>query len=330
MKLLRCGAAGLLVAVLAGQMAGGKSVQIQVAAVEVRVPVVVMDKEGKVYGNLPASAFRVSEDGKPQEIVHFSGAEENLTVLLLLEHSRISQYLLAEVLRPAAVFATQVMEPGDYAAIVAFDLRPRVLQDFTRRRQALLNTIELLYKSPPAYSESNLFDAVAFALRGGELDGVEYKGMAEVRGRTGLIVVATGVDTFSRLNLDEVRRIAANSGVPIYTIGVGELAYIRAEPYLGGLQRLNYLQARNNLRALSRESGGRYYAVRFEAALDDVLESIGTMLRLQYVLTYRPAPGGGKRREIRVEVDVDGDGRPDNDRLDLQYRRYFYPDEVKR
>ncbi|GAB4233763.1 MAG: hypothetical protein Kow00109_06590 [Acidobacteriota bacterium] len=320
----------LLGAAVTGWAASWQPARVQVAATEVKVPVVVMDKEGKVYGNLPASAFQVFENDQPREILNFTGAESNLTVLLLLEHSRISQYLLTEVLRPAAIFATQVMEPGDYAAIVAFDLRPRVLQDFTRQRQALLNTIDILYKSPPAYSESNLFDAVAFALRGGELDGVEYKGLAEVEGRTGLLVVATGVDTFSKINLDEARRIAANSGVPVYSIGVGELAYIRAEPYLSGLQRLNYLQARNNLQALSRESGGRYYAVRFEAALDDVLQSIGTMLRLQCVLTYRPAPGGGKRREIRVEVDVDGDGRPDTDRLDLQYRRYFYPEEVKK
>jgi len=293
---------------------------------DVRVPVVVIDKEGKVYGNLPPSAFRLYEDDRLQEITGFESLDSPLSVLLLLEYSRVSQYLLTAILRPAAIFVTQVMQPGDYAAVVAFDVRPRVLQDFTRQRQALLNTVDMLDRSVPASSESNLFDAIAFSLQGGELEGVEYGGLTGVKGRTGLIVVATGIDTFSRVNFDQARRIAANSGVPIYSVGVGELAFIRAEPYLGGLQRMTYLQARNSLETLSRESGGRCYLVRFEGALDDVLESIGAMLRLQYALTYRSSAQGGSRRSIRVEVDIDGDGQPDNDRLDLQHRRYYYPE----
>jgi VWFA-related protein len=293
----------------------------------VRVPVTVVDRDGNLYADLDASAFKVFEDGQEREVVNFASSQESLTMVLLLEHSRLTQYLVGEILRPAAVFTTQIMERGDYAAIVAFDNRPHVLVDFTENRQQLLDAIGRMSRSPAGLSESNLFSAVRFALAGGVLENVEYKGLREVEGRTGLLVVASGLDTLSNITYDDIRRTAANSGVPVFTMGIGELAYIRAEPYLSGLQRLTFLQAQNQLRTLAQESGGRFYSVRFPAAVDRVLESIATMLRFQYTLGYRPAEQGKEKREIQVRVDVDGDGLADNDRLDLSHRRYFHTEK---
>jgi Ca-activated chloride channel homolog len=293
----------------------------------VRVPVTVVDNEGRLYGGLERDAFTVLEDGAEREIVSFSGGESPLTLVVLLEHSRVSQYLLGEILRPAGVFVTQIMERGDYAALVAFDNRPRVLSDFTANRQQLLTSIQRLAQSPPAFRESNLFDALRFVLRGGYVEDVEYMGLAEVEGRTGVLLVATGLDTFSGITLDEARRVAANAGVPVYSVGVGELAFIRAEPHLSGMERMTFLQARNHLRTFSQESGGRFYSVRFPQAVDGVLESIAALLRFQYTLGFRPSDTGGGRREIEVLVDLDGDGTPDNERLDLSYRRYYHAPE---
>jgi Ca-activated chloride channel homolog len=126
----------------------------------VRVPVTVVDKDGRLYGELERGAFTVLEDGVEREIVTFSGGESPLTLVVLLEHSRVVRYLLGEVLRPAAIFATQIMRRGDYAALVAFDNRPRVLSDFTANRQQLLSSFRRLAHSPPMFGESNLLDAL--------------------------------------------------------------------------------------------------------------------------------------------------------------------------
>jgi Ca-activated chloride channel homolog len=126
----------------------------------VRVPVTVVDKDGRLYGELERGAFTLLEDGVEREIVSFSGGESPLTLVVLLDHSRVVRYLLGEVLRPAAIFATQIMRRGDYAALVAFDNRPRVLSDFTANRQQLLSSVRRLAHSPPMFGESNLFDAL--------------------------------------------------------------------------------------------------------------------------------------------------------------------------
>ncbi len=317
---------GLAALAARGPGVGQDQPRFRVESDIVRVPLVVVDKNGNLYGGLKKGNFTILEDGKPQQIETLSGGEASLTLVLLLEHSRIIQCLLGEVLRPAGIFVTQILQRGDFASIIAFDANPRILSDFTRNRQQLINSINNLSKSPPGFSESNLFDAVAFTLVGGMLDEVEYKGISAVEGRTGVLLVASGIDTFSDYTLDEIRNLVAAAGVPIYSIGIGELAHIRAEPYLSGSQRLDYLRARTNLDTLSKESGGRFYSVRFQGALDDVLESIHAMLSHQFTLGYRPGrkPVPGEKRTIKVLVDLDGDGRNDNDRLDLNYRRFYY------
>lgn len=296
-----------------------------VEAEVVSVPVSVVGEDGRLYTELTRDNFRVLEQGAPQEIVSFASGESPLTMVLLLEYSQVVSYIRSEVLRPAGLFISQIMGQEDYASIVVFDNNPEVLVDFTRNRQELTSAVNNLINSAPAFSDSSLFDAVKFVVAGGTVDEIEYKGLREVEGRTGVLLVATGLNTFSRNTYDEAREAVANSGVPIYSIGIGEVAFIRAEPYLSGLERISFLQGQNQLRTFSEESGGRFYSVRFPGALEKVLDSIAKMLRFQYTIGYEPPKGGtgGEKREIEVEVDVDGDGSPDNDRLDLSYRQYY-------
>lgn len=327
-------AAALLLAGLVNIQAQDDDVQMDTIRVEteaVRVPVVVIDEENdRLLTDLQADNFMIYEDGVRQQIDSFSGGKaEPLTIVLLLEHSENVKYLMREVYRPAGVFVSQMMGLKDYAALIAFDRRPRILSDFTRNEQQLLDAVNQIVRSPTGFGEGSLFDAIRFVVAGGTQDHVEYKGLDEVEGRTGLLVVATGIDGFSHITYDDVRRDVARAGVPVYSIGVGELAYLRAEPYLNGLQRLTFLQAQNNLRHISEVSGGRFYSLRFEGALNDVLESIANMLRYQYTLSYLPSnpikpSDEPQQRKIEVRVDVDGDGEADQDGIELQYRRKYW------
>ncbi len=307
---------------------------IRLKADLVTVPVVVFDKKtGRVYTGLKKQNFTVLEDGVRQEIVTFSGEESPITLVMLLEYSRQIEWFREEVINPAGLFVTRFVKPGDYVAIVAFDIRPAVLTDFTDSPARLREAVYLLIRNYPAFSESNLFDALNFVLRGGELDGAQYTGLQEIEGRTAVLLVAIGIDTFSKINYDEARKIVENAGVPIYAIGIGELAYLLLEHRLPPESRLTFLQAQNTLKTFAEVSGGRFYSVRFQGALPSVLESISIMLRTQYTLGYTPTNlrREGKRRKIQVLVDVDGDGRPDNDRLEVQHRRsYIEPKEEKK
>jgi len=312
--------------------AGGEPIRLKADLVS--VPVVVFDKKtGRVYTGLKKENFTVLEDGVKQEIVTFNGEESPITLVMLLEYSRQIEWFREEVINPAGLFVTRFVKPGDYIAIVAFDIRPAVLTDFTDSPARLREAIYLLIRNYPAFSESNLFDALNFVLRGGELDGVEYTGLQEIEGRTAILLVAIGIDTFSKINYDEARKIVENAGVPIYAIGIGELAYLLLEHRLPPESRLTFLQAQNTLKTFAEVTGGRFYSVRFQGALPSVLESISVMLRTQYTLGYTPTNPRreGKRRRIQVLVDVDGDGKPDNDRLEVQHRRsYIEPKEGKK
>jgi hypothetical protein len=45
----------------------------------------------------------------------------------------------------------------------------------------------------------------------------EFGGMVDVKAkRRAIILVASGIDTFSKTNYDEARKIIQNSGIPIY------------------------------------------------------------------------------------------------------------------
>ncbi len=299
----------------------------------VTVPVVVFDKKsGRVYTSLKKENFTILEDDVKQSIVTFDGEESPLTLVMLLEYSRQIEWFREEVINPAGLFVTRFVRPGDYIAIVAFDIRPAVLTDFTDSGARLREAVYLLVRNLPAFSESNLFDALNFVLRGGTLDGVQYSGLQEIEGRTAILLVAIGIDTFSKINFDQARRIVENAGVPIYAIGIGELAYLLLESRLPPESRLTFLQAQNTLKTFAEVSGGRFYSVRFQGALPSVLDSISVMLRTQYTLGYVPTNTRreGKRRKIKVLVDVDGDGKADNDRLEVQHRQsYVEPKDQK-
>lgn len=308
---------------------------VQLAAELVSVPVVVFDKKGNLLTNLKKENFTVYEDNIKQDIVTFATAEAPLTMVILIEFSKIlfNYDTREKLIYPAGIFATRLMKPGDYVAVVAYDIRPKVLNDFTSNTNEVLNSVNLLIRNFPAFSEANLFDALKFVLTGGTVDEESYKGLDEVEGRTSVLLVSTGLDTFSKINFDEARKIVANAGVPIYAIGVAELTYLMLEPYLSGPARLDFLQAQNQLRTFAESSGGRSYNIRFIGELNSVLDSIVAMMRNEYVIGYAPSNPRreGKRRKIKVLVDVDGDGKPDNKNLEVQHRQqYIEPKEAKK
>ncbi|MFB3904193.1 MAG: VWA domain-containing protein [Acidobacteriota bacterium] len=302
--------------------------EFRVETKEVTVPVVVVDKQERVYTQLKKENFRILEDGVPQRIRSFIAAntadDSPLVVMLLLEYDDLLAHLRDEVIQPAGFFVTRVMGPKDFVSLVDFDTRPHVLADFTRNRATLLDALSQLVNGNPAFSESSLYDALKFALAGGLLDDNEYKGMSAVKGRTGILLLCTGLDTLSKTSYDEIQRIVDNSGVPIYVLGIAELAYVRAEPYLSDVQRVTFAEAENVLKTFAQTSGGKYYPVRFEAEVQDDLNQIAVMLHHEYTLTYVSSnpPQAGRKRKIEVLVDRDADGRPDRD-LRPQYRRFY-------
>jgi Ca-activated chloride channel homolog len=321
--------------------------------------VVYHKKSGQIITGLKQGNFAIFEDGVQKEITNFSTPEAPITVAMVVEYSKLSAAIGAagggyyepgqyEVIRPMAMFLSRFIKPpDDFVTVIAFDIRPTPLTDFTNDPRRIQEVINLLLRNNPAFSESNLFDAIKFTLAGGRGDSVvlenskqdtaDYAGLASVQGRRkAMILISTGIDTFSKTNYDKARKVAQNAGVPIYIIGTGNLFFKKygdnlnpTDDLLGNPGRLTFLQAQNALNTFAKETGGKYYPVTFEGEIPNVLSQINALLRNQYSLGYNPGDRrDGKQHKIVVKVDVDGDGQYDDKEYIVQSRLYYNAPKV--
>ncbi len=317
--------------------------------------VVISKKTGGIVTGLTKANFAIFENGVKQTISSFSTPEAPITVTLLVEYSKWTEYLGSaaggrfepgtyEVIKPVAFFlANFIKAPNDYASVVAFDMRPTPITDFTNDPQRLRQTVDILLRNQPAFRENNLWDALKFTLLGGRGDSVvlensksaesNYGGMVDIKAqRKAIILVASGIDTFSKSNYAEARRIVQEAGVPIYIISTGNLFYKKYEQYLdavdsisGAPGRLTFLQAQNAMNTIAKESGGKHFPMTFEGEVPGYLQEINALMRNQYSLTYdlaekRPP---GSRNKLEVKVDVDGDGTYDDKFYQVQHRPFY-------
>ncbi len=316
--------------------------------------VVYHKKSGQIVTNLKKPNFAIFDEGKQQEITNFSTPEAPITVAMVLEYSKLSEYFgyastrgyepgTFEVIRPTAMFLSQFIKPpDDYVSVVAFDIRPTPLTDFTNDPGRLQAVISLLLRNSPAFRETNLFDALKFVLVGGRGDAVvledsksdkaDYSGLVSVQGRRrAVILVASGIDTFSKINYGDARKVLQNSGIPVYIIGTaGMYKKLYADQLgatdslLGTPGRMSWLQADNTLNTFAKETGGAYFPVTFEGELPKVLGNINALLRSQYSLGFNPGEvRDGKQHKLQVKVDVDGDGTYDDKEFVVQARQYY-------
>lgn len=318
--------------------------------------VVYHKKSGQIVTKLTKDNFAIFEDGIKQGITNFSTPEAPITVAVVLEYSKTAQILgyygasgmergEFEMIRPTALFLQQfIRPPDDYVSVIAYDMRPTPLTDFTNDPQRINQVITLLLRNQPASREANLFDALKLVLVGGRADSVvledskteksDYAGMTSLQNRRrAIFLVSTGLDTFSKINYDQARKIAQNAGIPIYIVGTGELFMkkygddLSATDGLSGSTspgRLSLLQARNTLRTFADETGGMYMPVTFPGELPSVLQTFNAMMRSQYSLAYNPGERrDGKRHKIVVKVDVDGDGTLDEKEFVVKARQFY-------
>ncbi len=147
----------------------------------------------------------------------------------------------------------------------------------------------------PGFSESNVFDALT--------DMADR--MSNIEGRKAILLLGTGLDTFSKITFDTARKSLQESGVPIYTISTLQVARIEAESMgMSPVADMDFLQADNEMRTFSKETGGLSFFPRFLGEYPTVFHEIEESLRNQYSLAYHPTnvSRDGKFRRIKVEL----------------------------
>jgi len=274
----------------------------------VTVPVVVTTKNGDFIPGLQKDNFKLLEDGVPQQIKQFSqNSDAPITCVMLVEFAAKNYRFLYDMLNNAYGFA-QALKPNDWVAVTSYDMRPYIQQDFTQDKRAVMAALNRM--RIPGFSETNEFDALYDTLD--RLD--------RIQGHKYILLISSGVDTFSKINLDKViKKIKATKDVTIFTISTGFLFREMADPYLnpadvmpGQTDRLDYLQADNEMRSFAAMTGGKAYFPRFTGNVPEIVADIANTIRNQYVIAYTPSnvKQDGTYRKIKVELVDASSGGP--------------------
>jgi VWFA-related protein len=262
----------------------------------VNVDVMVTTKSGQFVPGLKRENFVLFEDGAQQQITSFNQSKAPITAVLLVEFASTNYVFMRDALMASYAFANTLTK-DDWVAVSYYDMQPHILVDFTQDKKAIYGALNQL--RIPGFSETNLFDALYDTLD--RLDRVE--------GKKYVILVTTGVDTFSKLTLDKItKKIKDTKDVTIFPISVGQILRImypnaRRGPGIPHSE-MDYLQADNEMRTFAAMTGGRAYFPRFAAEYGEDFQDIGNDIRNQYSLSYHPTNSklDGTYRKLKVEV----------------------------
>jgi len=275
----------------------GTEPTFRVDATTVTLDIAVVDNNGHFIPGIQQGYFRILEDNVPQKISSITLGEAPMTVCLVIEFSNLFQQFYSEPWYQTLVAANEFMtslRPEDYVAVVAYDLRPEILSDFSLDRRDAADALSRL--RIPAYSETVLYDALT--------ETVDR--MSEIEGRKAVLLISSGYDSISRQNFGEARKKIQNAGVPVYSVGLMQAYrdYYDARGAMSNTARMDFLMADNQLRTFSNESGGMAFFPRFYGQFREIFQTVSQAMRTQYVVTYVPTNSArdGKFRKLKVEL----------------------------
>jgi VWFA-related protein len=275
--------------------------------IAVDVPIVTLDvvattQRGDILTGLKKENFRVLDEGVPQTISNFGPTDAPITMVLLLEFSgRGMGGYFAYIGKYWATALFPNLKPKDWIALETFDMKTRIEVDFTQNKDEVMQGLMHLYF--PGFNESNVFDAL--------LETVDR--LKDVKGKKSIVLLASGVDTFSKHTLDQTMKQLRQSDVTIFCVGLGKSYQNFADTRggMGSMARMNYLQAENQLKTFAMETGGNSWFPQFDGEMPGVFQDVAAFLRHQYSLSYSPTTGAkdGKFHKVKVEL-VAPDGGP--------------------
>ncbi len=151
------------------------------------VPISVTDASGQAVGGLKTEDFRISEDGKTQEISQVSAAEKvPLEIILLFDVSASTDSMFKFEQETAAQFLKDVMRHDDRATIITVGAEERIIQARGSAEEAAIAVKSI----QPTKEQTAFYDAVRIAA-----DYLQKN--APVGRRKVIVVISDGEDTNS-------------------------------------------------------------------------------------------------------------------------------------
>jgi Ca-activated chloride channel homolog len=248
--------------------------------------------------------LEVFEDGQRQTPISVAAEHAPVSIAVLMEMGgrshELNDLLKFEVPYLVAPLFERLGEP-DRLALFTYADKLQTLADFGAPRQAWQKAMHDIRAA--TFSEANFYEAAEQLL----------ERMKTVSGRRAIIVVTTGIDTFSSISFDDLLQRAREAETPIYALTLGDLVRARLHPVAGPLVRIDWRNTDERVMQLAGASGGAVYhnvrTLTSSAIFDDILERLRVRYRLTYTSTAGPSDQHVRRIEIRLANNRRTDGR---------------------
>ncbi len=258
-----------------------------------------VEKDGMLLSGLGQDNFRLYINGQPQPF-RLEKPEEPASIALLVEYSNSSWYFFDDLGACIQGFLKHATE-GHWYALATYAQTLEVNVDFTSQIGAIPEAYFAL--GQPMWNEINTYDAVYEML----------DKMGRLPGRRILIVIGSGLDTFSSHHLDQVKEKVEAENVTIFVAGLGSLLRTSYDASLGTPARMDLLRAQAFLQMLAAKSGGFAWFPNHFAGFPDVMEGIIQSIATQYRLVCDAAPPRpGKFQKVKVEASGVLKGKREN------------------
>jgi len=263
----------------------------------VTVKMAVEDPSGRFLPNIRRDNFAVYDNGIRQKDPDIEIEHAPVTLAVVMQWGGRSQALNEEMDDEIPRAAHQLLDElgkRDKIAIWTYGDRTQQIADFSKGHDALDEIF--LNLNAPEFSEANLYDALVSTL----------DRMRTVTGRKALVLISTGIDTFSKASYQDVLNAARACGTPVYIINVGPALRSTLDQFSQGpgpYARLNWNLAQQHLREIAGVSGGRLYSPNSTFDLSAVYDDMMENLRVRYVIQYKsPSADSDIPRTVRIEL----------------------------
>lgn len=323
------------------QQDGATTIRVDVNLVQ--FPVTVTDGYGRYVGTLGPQHFRLYEDGAPQRIALFKRESVPVSVGIVIDTSGSMVPKLDQAVDALDHFVDTI-QPDDDVFLMRFSSNVELMLDFTNDRQLFHSAARQLR----AVGATRLYDAIA--------DAIEH-----IRGgrhqKKALLVITDGQDTSSSVGFQEVLRMAQQSEVLLYCIGIGQRERTnpsRRFPMFPLLQQRRWpgnwpipwpiptpgsprIPSQRNpgrndeydtvdmrvLEALADATGGRAFHLdniggNGPYSIDSTAQQVSAELRQQYTVGYYPTNAARDGTYRRIELQAAVAG------VNVRHRRGYY------
>jgi len=288
---------------------GGQRPVFRVKVDMVVLAFTVTDNKNHYKNGLTPADFRIYEDGILQKLNTF--AEGAKAPVLIAEDGKVQPLVEGQkdpatgLERPDAFVGTNVFILFDTSNFMyrGFVYAEDAIADFVRGLDradsvALYTFSRNLSRASGLTRDKN--DAISGLRKSVAGDDTAlYNGLlltlrdaAKVPGRKVVIVFSNGPDNASMVAPDDVRAVAEDEGISIYTISTNE---VNKDQISSGV-----------LRRIAQRTGGKAYWARTWQKQVEAFEDIREDLGNSYTITYYPAPNPNEGfRKIAVEIVSD-------------------------